>query len=132
LWGRVREGGHAALENIILQTRPQFSQLQSNGLQHTVEIVENFIIGEPQNAVALRLQCDGARGIPRDLRIGRMGGAIDFDNEPRLMAGEVCDEAVEDDLTPKSEAVDLFASDAIPEAAFGAGRVCPEPARDRL
>jgi hypothetical protein len=61
-----------------------------------------------------------------------MRGAVDFDDKSHLIAGEVYDEAIEDDLTPKLEASDLFASDAVPEAAFGAGRVYSELARDRL
>jgi hypothetical protein len=114
LWGRVREGGRAALESVFLQARPQFNQLQSDRFQYAVDIVKNFVIGESQNRIALGVQCSGARGIPRDFRIGRMCRAVDLDNQARLKAGEVCDEAVEDDLTSKPEASDLFPSNAIP------------------
>ena len=68
--GRVREGGRATLESIILQARPQFIQLQSNGFQYAIDVVENLVIGEPQNAVALRDQGGRARSVPRDFRIG--------------------------------------------------------------
>ena len=132
LWGRVREGGRAALESIVLQARPQFDQLQSNGFQRPVDVVENLVIRKSQNVVALRSQCGGARRIARAFRVGRMRGAVDFDDEPRLIASEVDDEATENDLTPKPEASDLFTPDAIPETALGAGRACPELARDRL
>jgi hypothetical protein len=69
LWGRVREGGRANLESVILQARLQFNQLQSTGFQYAVDIVENFVIGEPQNFLALRVQCGGARSIPCDFFI---------------------------------------------------------------
>jgi hypothetical protein len=94
--------------------------------------MENLVIREAQNVVPLRVQYSVPRSVACDFRIGRMRGAIDFDDEARVEADEVCNKAFEDDLTSKPEASDLFASDAIPETAFGACRIRPELAGNRL
>src|SRR5208282_1949655 len=61
-----------------------------------------------------------------DLFVGRVRGAVDLDDRSRLEAGEVGDEAAEDNLGSEPETRDLLAPEALPEAALGARRIAPE------
>jgi hypothetical protein len=58
-----------------------------------------------------------------------MGRAIDFDDHPRLEAGEVGNKAAENNLATESEARDLLAPEALPQAALGARRIASEASR---
>jgi hypothetical protein len=59
-----------------------------------------------------------------------MGRPIDFDDHPRLKAGEVGNKATENNLATESEAGDLLAPQALPEAALGASRIASEASRE--
>jgi hypothetical protein len=59
-----------------------------------------------------------------------MGCAIDFDDHPRLEAGKVGNEAAENYLATESEARDVLAPEALPQAPLGACRVASEASRE--
>jgi hypothetical protein len=60
-----------------------------------------------------------------------MGRAVDFDDHPRLEAGEVGHEATKNNLATESEACcDLLASDALPQTLLGACRIASEASRE--
>jgi hypothetical protein len=61
-----------------------------------------------------------------------MRRALDLDDHARLEAGEVGDEAAENNLATKAEARYLMASDALPQAALGACRIASEASRESL
>ena len=60
------------------------------------------------------------RPVPPDRSQDRSPGV---DDHPRVKAGEVGDEASENDLAAEPEAGDLLPSEALPKPALGAGRV---------
>ena len=53
------------------------------------------------------------------------------DDHPGVKAGEVGDEASENDLAAEPEAGDLLPSEALPKPALGAGRVAAQGAGER-
>jgi hypothetical protein len=123
-------GGRAGLNRRLVPTRSQSHEPQVNGLQHAIEIVKDIVIREAQNVIALCGEGDGASGVPSNLFVCRVGRAIDFDGNPRLEASEVGDEAAEDNLAMESEARDLLAPEALPQAPLGARCVASEASRE--
>jgi hypothetical protein len=94
-----------------------------DGLQHAIGIVKHIIIREAQNIIALRGQRGRANSVASNLLLCRVSCAIDFDDNPRFEAGEVGDKVAENNLTTESEARDLFAPEALPQAALLALRL---------
>ena len=91
-----------------------------------MEIAIHLVVREPQNVVALTGERCGTHCVAGGLFVGRMGGSVDFNDYSGVEAGEVRDIPAKDDLAPESEARDLFAPQALPEAALGAGRIASE------
>jgi hypothetical protein len=59
-----------------------------------------------------------------------MGRPIDFNDHPRLEAGEVGNEATENNLTTESEARDLLAPDTLPQPLFSTRSIASEASRE--
>jgi hypothetical protein len=85
-----------------------------NRLKHAIEIVKDVVIREAQNVIALCGERHRAGSVVSDRFVCRVGRPIHFDDQPRLEAGEVGDEASEDNLATESEGRDLLAPKALP------------------
>ena len=94
--------------------------------------MKDIVIREAQNVIALCGERSRARGVASNLVVCCVGGAIDFDDYPRLEAGEVGTEAAENNLATESETSDLLAPEALPQATLGARRVASEASRNSL
>jgi hypothetical protein len=88
--------------------------------------VKDIVICEAQNVIPLRRECSRTSGVASNLAVRCVRRAIDFDDHPRLEAGEVGNEATENNLAAESEVRDLFAPQPLPKAPLGARRVASE------
>ena len=107
----------------ILDAWPQLDQPRPDRLQHSVKIAKHIVLREPKNGESLRRKRGRARGVARELFVGRMRRAVDFEDEPGVERGEVGDLAAKDHLASKPEACELLAPEALPEAALVALRL---------
>src|SRR5271157_4443738 len=78
--------GGLALPRIF---RIQFSELQKNHLQNSVEVAIDVFIHESDDPVTARLQKLGAPRVVAKLFVRRMRRAVDFDNQLFVPANEV-------------------------------------------
>jgi hypothetical protein len=114
----------------VVEARPQLREPRSDRLEHAIEIAEHVLVREAQNVVPLVSERGRTGGVAGDLLVRRVRGPVDFDNHPRVEAGEVGDEAAEDHLATEAEARDLLAPQALPQASLGAGRMTSEVPRE--
>ncbi len=130
LVGAGRGGGSRRTQIAeFVNARPEFHQSQPDRLEHAVQITVHILIGEAQNVESLGSERGRARGVAVDLFVRRMSRPVDLDDHPRVKAGEVGDEASENDLAAEAEAGDLLPSEALPKPALGAGILCGQRAR---
>jgi hypothetical protein len=67
--------------------------------------MKDLVVCEPQNRIAVCPQQPAPSFVSRDFRFRRMGRAIDLDNQPHLVTGEIDDKSAENDLPPESKPV---------------------------
>jgi len=58
-------------------------------IEHSVGLLVNLAVGGPDDAIALAAKKVLARPVAGQLLLGRMGCAVDFQNEASLAASEV-------------------------------------------
>jgi hypothetical protein len=91
-------------------------------------ILDDVVIPESQDTITRR----GKIGSP--VLIGSAIGmlpAIQFDNNPELMAGEVSEVRTDCRLTPKMMLLERRLSQMLPELLFSFGHVTPQSSRAR-
>jgi hypothetical protein len=118
------------LSNGVVSARSQDDEPHVDRLEHAIEVAKDIIIRKAQNVIALRSERARASGVANNLSIGRVRRAIDLDDHPRLEAGEVGNEAAEDNLAAETKARNLLAPEALPQAPLGARRIASEASRE--
>jgi hypothetical protein len=91
--------------------------LAQNHLQHPVQILQHFVIPEPQHAIALCFE--GYRAALVLVRSACMLAAVDFNDQLQFLAQEVGEVRTARMLAPKLEADEPAGAQSIPEPAFG-------------
>ena len=91
----------------------------------------HIFVGEAQNIEPLRNQRSRAGGVAGDLFIRRVRRPVDFDDHPRLEAGEVGNERAENNLPPKSKSCACVLPKTLPKASLGVGCVATQSSRER-
>jgi len=86
---------------------------------HALRIVQHLVVPEPQHPVPLAFQEPGAAGFL--LGGGVMLAAVDLDDQPRFVAGEVSDKPADRHLTAKPPALVLPRPQHLPEPPLGFG-----------
>jgi hypothetical protein len=135
-WGEGWGEGAPALEIIARYTLTQPSpsreraiagdgQLAANSFEHSVGVLQHIVVPEADDAVAEALDGRGAGRI--DLQ--GMLPAVEFDRQPRVAAGEICDMGPERELADELGAVQLTAAKMASQTLFGIGAVPPQLAR---
>jgi len=84
-------------------------------LHHTFDIAEHIVVPEPQHAVAARLKIGGSFRIARFIVLA----AVEFNDEARGMAGEVCIVRADRCLTAEVGACDRQMAQVLPQHALG-------------
>jgi hypothetical protein len=100
-----------------------FGQFRSNYLQHPIEISQNFVVPEPDQAKALRLKPRGALSIA----FGRMLPTVHLDDQPRLETDKIGYVLSNRHLSPKLRALQLARAQRSPQPTFRIG--CGMPHR---
>jgi hypothetical protein len=85
----------------------------------TIQIGQNIIVPEPDNAVATRVQPRRPGSILLPLHV--VLPAIDLDNQPRVETGKISDEVADGHLATKLEPTDLPLPQGRPQLAFRVG-----------
>ena len=83
--------------------RAGFMNRAQDGFKDQMRIAENFVIGKAQNAVAPIGQEAGPGFIPSRGTDGAMLVAIEFDDETRRRAEEICDIRADGLLAAKTD-----------------------------
>jgi hypothetical protein len=91
--------------------------------QDTVAITQHVVIPEAENPITLRRQPPIALDIAGILGVL---AAIDLDDKASLMANEIDDEATDQSLPPKAQAVEAMRAQRRPETMFGIGHVAAQ------
>ena len=95
--------------------------------QHTVGILQDVVVPEPDHAVAMRFDHPRSRFVGRTVS---MLPAIEFNREPRQTAGELDHVVPNRQLPRKFHAAQLAGAQVRPQAAFGVGHVAAQFACD--
>jgi hypothetical protein len=98
-----------------------------NALDHTFDILENFVVPKSQDAKALL--CKPSRPFSVGIDAQRVLASIDFNDEFGLEADEIGHEGSDRRLTPEMTTIDLFASQTEPETLFGVGHATAKGTR---
>jgi hypothetical protein len=112
--------------------RAKFSEFQPDRFNHSFEIAKYLFVGEPQNRITVRPQYQVPSFIPRNFRFRRMSRAIDFDDQPRLVAREVNNEAAQLDLPTKSKPLNPMPAKRRPKLLLGRGLMASQVSRHKL
>jgi len=83
-----------------------------DGADYGVEVVEDGIVGEAEDAEALGFEAAGAVGVFGDGDV--VGGAVDFDHQAGGEADEIDDVAVEAVLAAEGAGSDALAAELEP------------------
>lgn len=102
---------------------PQFG---ADGFNDAVRVHEDIMVPEADDAVAMRFDKRGARGVAV---AGRMLSAVQFDHQSRPPASKVGDMRSDRKLTDEFEAVDLPGAQPCPQRLLRFGRVAAQHAR---
>ena len=89
---------------------------RTDHLQHAFQVLEDFGVPESENTKAPLFEPLGARLVLR-FRL-RVLSAIEFDDNARVIAGEIDDETAERHLSAKAQTIDLTAAQGGPEPLF--------------
>lgn len=79
-----------------------------NFFQNVVHAPCNGLVPEPQHQITLPFDERVARGVARWRILAAVLGAVEFDDEHRLDAGEIRDERADRVLTTKAKPAELF------------------------
>jgi hypothetical protein len=79
---------------------------------------ENFLISEPENRPAERLQFHLSEMISQDDVIAVVDSAVDFEDQPEAVAGEVGEVRADGMLAAETMAVDPGAAKSFPQSAL--------------
>src|SRR5688500_13591412 len=85
-----------------------FVQSLSDGRRDTVGIAQYLVVPEAQDAITFRFHQFRSSCVPGSAILA----AIDFDDEPRPVTGEVCGEPTHRHLPPKTLVGKVFADQA--------------------
>jgi len=94
-----------------------------NGLKHSVNVLGNVIIPEPQNAVAFGLQPIRALNIASPIGFFAVLRAINFNDELCGHAGEIRNVRADDDLSSEVAADHWMPPQVKPKPCFGRCRM---------
>lgn len=90
-------------------------------LDHAVQIMEHFGVGETDKGDAERTDGVLAFLVVGDTVLGEMGTAVQFYRQPLLGAEEIDDIRADTELTPELVAAELAIPQAFPQYRFGVG-----------
>jgi hypothetical protein len=97
-----------------------------DGLKHAGHVLENVVVPESQDAIAVRLEIPGACFI-RPM-VGVLP-AVGFDDKLELMAGEIGEVRADRRLTPEVVLLERRLPQMLPKLLFGFGRIAAQDAR---
>ena len=106
------------------------AQLLGDYRMNTVEICQHLVVPEPQNAIALVLEKRASLGLARRRAI--VLTAVDFHNQPGIVAYEIGDVAANGYLAPEFVSVHLLRAQYQPDAPFRFGHISPQVASSRM
>jgi hypothetical protein len=95
---------------------------------NAIDVREHVIIPEPPRAIAIRFE------IPRAYFVGRTKGmpsTIEFDDNSKLMAGEVSEIRADRCVAPKVTFLERRLSQILPKLLFGFGHVTAQSSSAR-
>jgi len=97
-------------------------------LQHPVQSLLHFVIGEAQLQIAVTFDRGAAGGVGK--RLIRMMPAVEFDRERKAEAAEIDDVAIDRNLAPKLQTAESTAAQLSPKRLFGGRAVAAQTTRD--
>ena len=109
----------------MLRRRPP--KLGEDAVEHVMRLGNDDIVVKPNHMPAERPKDVRPLLVPLELIL--VDGAIEFDNQSDVEAGEVGDVAVDGNLTTELQAGEFAASQELPEFALGEGLEAAEFAR---
>ena len=83
-----------------------FAHGSGNCLHHALGIAQHVIIPEAKHTIAARFEIGSAFSVPRKARVFVVLSAVEFDDEPRRVAGEVCEVRSDGRLAAKMRIAD--------------------------
>ena len=98
----------------------------ADGCEEGFEVVSDVLIGDAENAVAEGLQVGVPVQIVGDLGLFVVDGAVQFQDEPQLVAEKVCDVRPDRNLAAEFEAMEAAASKMGPEGLLGGSEISAE------
>ncbi len=119
--------------------RPRFSRAEvcasfegraPDGFQHVFVTAEHVVVVYSQNCETAAAQDSVTTLIARNLLVGAVRRAIDFDNQSSLETGEIDDEFLERNLPTKMQSLDGVSAKARPEQTLGLGGMAPQRSGD--
>ena len=96
-----------------------------NGLDDSLQVLENFVVPEPHDCIAAGFQESCTQGVP----LGLLGvlSAIQLDNQFAPLAGEIHYKGSDRDLTAEMGGFELLPAQPRPQFLLGFGGVLAQP-----
>ena len=98
-------------------------QRRINRLHDGVDVVQHFVVPETKDAIALRRQERGPLFVGDDLVGLAMSAAVDLDQQPSLVTGEIREVGTDRRLATKVRVVDGKMPEMPPQLSFGVGHL---------
>ena len=102
-----------------LQTKTM--ELVEDRQEHTIQILQDVGVPEPEHDVAHGFELGGASRIPSNRPVKAVLSAVDLNYEMMLKTGEIDDESVDGRLPFELQSIDLPPGERCPESPFGVG-----------
>ena len=119
--------GEGARHSELFRAVSRDQQLLTDCFENSVQIGQNVIVPETQNAITISLDDGGSRSVA----IRRVLPPVQFDRQPCAAAGEVGDVGIDLELTDELLAFEPAAAEVGPEPLLDVGLVGAELAGDR-
>lgn len=104
----------------------QINERFGDHLLHTIRIGHDVVVPKPQNAETATAEEVVARCIVAQSQIGRMGFAIDLDDQGRLVASEIDIAGAKQDLPAEVVTLSTKRMEQRPHAPLGLGRIAAQ------
>ena len=131
--GRLISGGIHLSSTSVPQGKGSLSAFVSgegdfggDSCQHTVGVLQNIVVPEPDDAIAMRLDGAGSRFV--DQTFGMLP-AVAFDRDPQASAGKIDDMVADWKLPRELGTAKLAGPQMRPQQPFGIRHLAPQFAR---